>query len=297
MSIPKRFLILFAFAAPWAAAPQRLCYLSPVDGYWQVVVRNMDGSGRQVLTRSPFDKKDPVFHPDGRRVFYSGVTEGVFCSTVPKGKPGTKAAAKSTEKAIKTEIAGIRGIRFSRDGRRTLFYRARTDIHDQSEVWLADSALQHAVRTIYRPGLQRYPDANADFSMIAYLSGRAMTGHDIWLYQVPQDKHVQITKDMVPEGAPVISPSGKSVAFPSSTLGSYNVYILDVASGDYRLLFPSEDNLLDLEWINDEALLCVQMHPGHEPALARVDVPAKTITPLAWQEEHGIRSPSILKGP
>lgn len=280
-----RLLPFLILAMPLLGLCQRICYLSPVDGYWQVVTRNLDGTGRKVLTKSRFDKKDPVFHPDGKRIFFSGVMDGAYYITIAGGK----------EKALKTEIAGIRGIKFSHDGRRSLFYRARTDIHDQSEIWMADSLLQHAVRIIYRPGLQRYPDGNADLSLIAYLSGRAMTGHDIWVYHVHQDRHVQITKDMVPEGAPVLSPSGSQGVFPSSTFGAYNIYLMDTETGDFHLLFPSEDNLLDLQWLSEDALLCVQMKSGQEPALARVDIKAKTLTPLAWKEDHGIRSPSVFK--
>lgn len=282
------FLTLAAWATeafPAGSKPRLLCYLSPVDGYWQVVERNLDGTGRKVLTHSPFDKKDPVFHPDGKHIYFSGTNAGVFRIALRDGK----------EETVPMPIVGARGIKFSSDGKRTLFYRARTDVNDQSEIWTGDANFQNCVRIIYRPGLQRYPDGGRDFRNIIYLSGRAVTGHDIWIYQVQNDKHVQVTNDLAAEGAPVISPSGTLAVFPSAPLGVYNIYLLDLRETTPRLLFPCENTLLDLDWIDDESLVCVIMKTTGEPQLGRVSIKNKTLEELPWKEDNGLRYPSVYK--
>ncbi len=280
-----RFLIWGGWLWACIASAQTLCYLTPVDGYWQVVTRNLDGTGRKILTHSLFDKKDPVFHPDGKRIFFSGVNQGVFSVNLKSGK----------EKKIPTTISGIRGLKFSKDGKQTLFYRARVDANDQSEIWRGDSVLQNNARIIYRPGLQRYPDGNKDFSTILYLSGRAVTGHDIWIYRPQEDKHIRVTKDMLPEGAPSISPSGQWAVFPSAPEGVYNIFLVDIGKATSQLLFPNEHALLDLDWINDQEIVCVIMKKSGEPQLAKANIQEKNLVELPWKEEHGVRSPSIYK--
>lgn len=275
----------FATFALGAPSVPRLCYLTVIDGHWQVVERRLDGTARKVLTKSGFDKKDPVYHPDGKHVYFSGVNRGVF-EVGLAGKP---------EKEIKASISGIRGIRFSRDGKRTLFYRARTDAMDQSEIWIGDPLFRENRRVVHRPGLQRYPDGNADFTLLLYLSGQSATGHDIWLYRSADSSHRQITKDPVVEGPPRISPSGKWGAFPSSPTGKYSLYLVDLETGASQLLIGGSEVVLEMDWINDKELLCVTMPEGKEPIPAIADIEAKTIQPLPWKEENGFRSPSIYR--
>lgn len=268
-----------------SGAAQTLCYLSPVNGFWQVVQRNLDGTGRKVLTSTAFDKKDPVFHPDGKRVFYSGINHGLYSVDISTG----------AEIEAKGAMTGTRGLKFSQRGDRVLYYRARTDANDQSEIWIADSAFKNPVQVVSRPGLQRYPDGNADFSVIVYLSGRSTTGHDLWIYRTREDKHFRITNDMTTEGPPALSPTGESAVFPSAPLASYGLYLTSIQDPLPEPILHTETSILEVTWLNSENLLCTFMVPNAEPQLAKVDLKAKSFLKLAWEEAHGIRSPSIRR--
>ena len=286
-------ILVAAIAAMLGAGPANeaggtlLCYMTPVGGLWQVLVRNLDGTGRKILTKSPFDKKDPVFHPDRKRVFFSGTNHGAFWVDI----------ATAQEHPIKQAMEGARGIRFSADGGKVLYYRARTDANDQSEIWMADSAFRSPVQIIARPGLQRYPDGDSALSGIVYLSGRAATGHDIWYYRIRDSSQVRITNDMATESAPAISPSGRKVAFASAPLGLYAVYVTALADPAPKPIQLPRYTVLDLDWIDEDRLICTVMEGGREPQLGVLATATNEFTKLEWEETRGIRCPSVLRRP
>jgi Tol biopolymer transport system component len=201
---------------------RRLAFVSDAGGTPQVWIKNVPTGDPVQLTFGDVPAARPRWSPQGDRIVYSTVGNGIW--SVP-----------SLGGEARQIISDGRNADLSRDGRRLVFERA-------GEIFLAGAdgsgtrVLPRRPRSLNPYYGDSWPTFSPDGESIALFVAEEGRYGDYWILPPNGDAPRQVTADFQEGGAPAWTPDGKSLLIRSSRAGSTNLWRVSVADGKLERL-------------------------------------------------------------
>ena len=230
---------LGALCAP-AIAKDRIAYLSPTAGYWQVWVADADGANSSLVSRSPYDKIKLSWFPSGDKL--------LVCGSAGELKSLSIADGSETTVSMPMEHGGDAVL--SPDGAMIAFSAMNASSPDTNDIWLAqiDGSLARKVASL--PALQHEPAWAASGDRLYFLSGPGGQAHDIYTVDLQGNQLEQLTVGNLYHFDISAAPDG-TLAFSSNRRdGNYDIWSRDRA-GKERVLIASAEMESQPEWSSD----------------------------------------------
>jgi len=209
----------------WSCEASGLLYSRLTNGFWQIWKENENGESVQ-LTFSPDDKRYPSLTRKGELIYH---TNNNHCFRVIEGK----------EEELLKDLWPIRDLVSSPKGDLFAFSRFRTDLVDQSNLWLFDTATGKRTMLTREEGIQYQPAWSPDGSKIVYSGGPGPHGKEIFVIKVDDSEKKQLTKNQSNEFTPSWSPDGTEIAFSSNQTGDFEIWVMSADGVDPKQLTDS----------------------------------------------------------
>ncbi|MBI4522081.1 MAG: S9 family peptidase [Gemmatimonadetes bacterium] len=234
----------------------QIAYASAQNGSLDIWVMNADGSNARALTDFyPDAEGEPRWSPDGRWILYSARVCGTACWTeIFLVRPDGSAPPVN----ISYGRAGG-GPVWMPDGESIVY--ARGGASGQTQIAIAPGQIPGGAidaRFLSHPSYSSSgPQVSPDGQWIAFTSDRSGKNDrkrmDIWLVPSRGGPERLLTPN-TPESYeyfPTWSPDGRQIAFVSNRSRWRNVGVIDVASGDVRMLTESAWDEYNPQWSPD----------------------------------------------
>ena len=226
------------YSPVWSPDGTRLAFSSSEEGRVEVLVVDVDGTGRRALAVG----EDPAWSPDGTRIAFTGAVEGIDgVFVIDAGGTGERYLGE-----------GRRPV-WSPDGDSIAFSRT-VDGGDDIFVMNSDGSDQRQLTSA--EGNDRRPVWSPDGGMIAFDSERhgdlSSESPDTEIYVMKADgsEKQRLTNGLGKNRRPVWSPHGTRIAFTTQEWRYYYIYWIN-ADGTERLRLTSTTDDRDPVWSPD----------------------------------------------
>lgn len=224
-----RLIIICSLCFAGNAFGEMVSFSAFTNGYWQIWAIDTETRQLDQLTKSPKDKKEASWLPDGSGFIYRTSNAKFFCLDLKAG----------TESPFLASYGNVFDPAVSPDGRQIGFTRFRPDGTDESDIWIFDNISRDVIRLTNVPKLQYDPTWSPNGETLAYVSSER-NGHHIFSMDMHRRKPFQLTKDGDYNIAPVWSAKGTHIAFSSNRTGDYEIWVCKSEGGEDRRLTRSK---------------------------------------------------------
>jgi Tol biopolymer transport system component len=208
-----------------------VAFISDAGGTPQVWIKNLVTGDPVQLTFGDIPASRPRWSPQGDRIVYSTVANGIWSVPSLGGEP-------------RQIVRDGRNADLSRDGRRLVFERA-------GEIFIAGAdgsdtrVLPRRPRSLNLFSVDTWPTFSPDGeSIAAFLAEEGRYG-DYWIFPANGDAPRRVTEDFQEGGAPAWTPDGQSLLVRSSRAGSVNLWRVSVVDGALERLTSGAGEDLD----------------------------------------------------
>jgi TolB protein len=221
---------VFVSASIAAADPSGQIVYSQLTGqYWQIWSMDLKTKESIQLTDSPVDKRDPQCNAEGNQLLYRSANAELFLLD--------RNNLKESGKQILPELGVITDQQWSEDGKSILLTRMRSDLMDDSDIWLTDIAGEN-VKEITKQTLLQYHPRFLDAQNIVYVSQDIHSGgHNIWQTKInPEGEQKQLTRGAYYDLLPAVSADHQFIIFSSNRSGSFDIWKIALSTNELRRL-------------------------------------------------------------
>ncbi len=221
----------------------KIAYLAHTNNYWQVWTMNSDGSGKQQITKSDYDKSRISWFPKSDQILVNG----------SQGQLTRVNTQTLVEKEIKLPIEDTVDAVVSPDGKHIAFSLSVADSIDNNHIWRVDINGNELTKMTNMKGLQHEPVWSPDGKWIYFLSGKGDQSHNIWRISLEDKAKEQITVGQLYNFDVAFSKQGDMV-FSSNRGGNYDIWlqkknILEQITDDREIdsrptLSPNGENIM-----------------------------------------------------
>lgn len=231
----------------WSPDGAHIAFTADREGTYDIFIMEADGSKITRLTTSKAHEKDPSWFPDGKRVAYSSEIKKFIRKQLTLWLVDIQ--TKKTERIIPGYNKGHaipnvspKGNLLTFTGKRTMGWDAATYDMQQNNVQFLDEG-----------GKSCRARFSKDGEKLAYVSSKADGKGDIWIMNPDGSGKTRLTeRDETYDYFPAWSPDSKFVVFNSSKQhdhdGDWALYVIDIKTGEARLLFDSPGNDVFPDW-------------------------------------------------
>lgn len=209
-------------------AEDRVAFVDLRNGQKDLWVRPLrEGSPIQV-TNDSFEDRSPIWHPDGQRMIYSSIRDGVYqiCVAFVDGRPPIQLTSGESDKFL---------LDVSFDGRSILHAAS----NEESDIWSVTVNAEEAEVTA-EPGAELWPAISSDGKKVVYQSvnnpAQTRKLRDSVILTRPTGRDGQKVQLAVGGVNPTSSPDGTTVAFVRWSDNMWNVWTAWATSGGERQL-------------------------------------------------------------
>jgi eukaryotic-like serine/threonine-protein kinase len=200
------------------------------DGQSDIWMSLLAGGAPVRITNDKAQDSNLVWTPDGKRIVYSSMRNGVrqICVVGLDGRLPRPLTVNDSN----TNVLDV-----SSEGTRVLYSTDR----DESDLWSVKLDRGKETQLTSESGIEVWPAAAPDGKSIAYQASRALTEGTLFNSLVMSKSlgggalDIQLAADGF---APLWSPDGKQVAFLRSTNGSMYLWIVHAGGGDAKQATP-----------------------------------------------------------
>ncbi len=219
------YLVTPAFAAPEEETSGGLLYSQLTDGFWQIWKKS--GEEPVQLTFSPYDKRRPLLTAGGDILYH---TNNDRCFRLTRdGK----------EEELLSDLWPVRDIVPSPTRNLYVFSRFRTDLVDQSNLWLFDPLTGDRKMLTRGEGIQYQPAWSPDGNRIVYSAGSGPRSKEIFVIGADGTGEKQLTQNNSNEFTPSWSPDGQQIVFSSNITGDFEVWSMNADGSEAKQLTHS----------------------------------------------------------
>ena len=214
------FLVVLLFLTGSAFA-EEIVYSQLTGDYWQIWSMNLTTKKATQLTTTPFDKRDPQCNSEGTQLIYRSANAELFIlDHTQKDYPS---------KQILKNAGAIMSFQWSKDGQKLLFSRLRSDIQDDSDIWLADLVTEKLEEVTRAPLIQYYPQFYMSDSLLFVGRSNLVEGQNLWQKKIHQsDEWIKLTFGTFYDLLPDVAPDEKTVVFSSNRAESFDIWKLNM---------------------------------------------------------------------
>lgn len=218
MKAKNIFFILFIFFAMLGTAhsEELIIYTRLTNGYWQLWMYNPATKVNFQITEDKTDKRSPFYCTKEDLILYRTPDGKLFSHN-----PETKEARQL-----------YKDIQYIADAKcyngELLFTRYRTDVKDDSDIWLVDLKTDKIQVLTQQAGLQYHPALLNNKETLLYISGTEPDNHHIFRKKIDSGKVKQLTFNRGYQILPVFSPDNKRIVFVSDVTGDYEIWRMDL---------------------------------------------------------------------
>lgn len=226
------------FAPAWSPDGTQLAFESEAGLYLYTPL----GGARPLLPEDSFDAYLPVWSPDGTQIVYTArAWEGSYALVLLDFASGAR-------RNLMRQTIPDYNAQWSPDGRYI--------VHEtQWGVRVMVVATGEIIAPPGETGEQRMPVWSPDGTQIAFVMGQ-----DIYLWDFPAGDLRPLVVEGPANYRPVWSPDGTLIAFESNRAGDYDLYMVDVASGEqWRVAGTPERNERRPAWSPDGRWLAYEV--------------------------------------
>lgn len=215
--------LAFSFCPCFADA---LLYCRLTDGFWQIW-KETEGGKPEQLTASPHDKRLPTRTSSGEILYHSN-NDRCFLLT-EEGK----------EKELLKELWPVRDLIASPKEELFVFSRFRTDLVDQSNLWLYDPKIEKKTMLTQEEGVQYQSSWSPDGTQIAYSGGSGPRSKEIFVIRKDGTEKKKLTQNQDNDFMPAWSPDATKIAYSSNVTGDFEIWLMNADGGEPRQLTDS----------------------------------------------------------
>ena len=206
----------------------RVAFVDLRNGQKDLWVRPIrEGSPIQV-TNDSFEDRSPIWHPDGQRIIYSSIRDGVYqiCVAFVDGRPPIQLTSGESDKFL---------LDVSFDGSSILHAAS----NEESDIWSVTVNAEETEVTA-EPGAELWPAISPDGNTIAYQSvnnpAQTRKLRDSVILTRPTGREGQKVQLAVGGVNPTSAPDGTTVAFVRWSDNMWNVWTVRATGGDEKQL-------------------------------------------------------------
>ncbi len=225
-------------------AKDRIAYLSPEAGYWQVWVAEADGANATRVSKSAYDKVKLSWYPAGDKLLVCGSAGELVALSIADG----------SEQALSLPIDHGGDAVLSPDGTTIAFSAMNASSPDTNDIWLAKVDGSDARKIASLPALQHEPAWTASSNALYFLSGPGGQAHDIYSVDSDGKRLEQLTVGKLYHFDISVAADG-TLAFSSNRReGNYDIWTRDRA-GKERVLIATAEMESQPAWSSDARAL------------------------------------------
>ena len=188
-----------------------------------------DGAERTNLTKSPWDEETADWSPDGSQIVFDREENGNFDIYV------MNTDGEEIVRLTRDDGADKRP-KWSPDGTQIAFESSR---FGDSEIFVMDADGRNVRRLTKSDSDDGAPVWSKDERSIAFRSDRDGNGYEVWIMTADGEDERQVTQAEGDVRAPAWSPNGREIVYANNANGNYDLYIVDVDTGESRPLVES----------------------------------------------------------
>lgn len=174
---------------------------------------------------------EPAFSPDGKWISYTACTGNLTARLVIRN------LASGREVSITHNgRGGTRSPAFSPDSQRVVYAFAEKG---PQQLWSVktDGTDKRQITTC--SGVSNWPTFTAD-GKIVFANSREKN-YEIYLMNAAGSDERRLTKNLLMDIRPAVSPDGRRIAFVSTRMGNYDVFVMDIDGTNIRQITSSEE--------------------------------------------------------
>jgi len=233
----------------WSPDGRRIAFSSNRTGNFDIYVMNVDGTGVRQVTSGQRDEGELAWFSDGRRIAYTEETRRPLGRSYSLWSVDLESEQKSR---ILPDFPGSNALpAFSPLGSLMAFTGKKTMGWD---VFVYNPG-PNETKNLTGNGKTCRPSFSPDGFRLAYVSHESDGKGDIWQMGLDGSGRSRLTvRDDTSDYFPCWSPDGRFVLFCSNATsmyadqGDWDLYLVDVQTGDVRLLFKSPGRDVFPDW-------------------------------------------------
>lgn len=287
----------------WAPDGKSLVYLAPDGKLWVVPWR---GGRSRRLVESDGRQRAPAWSPDGRQIAY--IAETPDQSAIAVVDVANLAKGPAWPRRVSGDADFVQDPAWSPDSQQLAWHE--WDVPnmpwDGSRIVLAD--LRTGERRTVAGGddvATAQPRFSPDGKHLAFLSDHG-GWLNLWIANTDGSNSRPLVAEEFEHGPPAWSPGARSYAWsPDSTRiaylrnddGNWRVFVVDIATGERRLLDDGEGTRTGLAWSSEDELLWVQSHATAPPRISAFSMESKAGRILALGGAGGLAAEAVPAKP
>lgn len=232
----------------------KIAYICLTDGYWQVWTMQSDGSGQRQITRTPYDKRRPVWKSENELIYCTN-NHRAFVTDL-----------KGNELPILESFGDIKDVIVSPSCDELVFVRIKDHSKNIYHLWTAKLDGSGARMITHAGGRQSDPTWSGISDTIAYIQLDGYRNESLWIMENRDDNtKTKLTGNASFLSEPVFSPDGNKIAYMSDLTNDNEIWVTDVTSGKNLKLTSSKGLDTSPSWTPDGRQICFVSNRAGNP--------------------------------
>ena len=204
----------------------RIAYVDQIDGQFDIWILPRSGGSRGAAVRFTNDaaeERNPVWHPDGKRIIYSSVRDDIYQVFV-----GYLDGSKPVQITFGENDSVVSSV--SADGKKILYSSPR----EESDIWGVKIDTGEEVEVTAAAGVELWPDISPDDKLMAFQTTKQSQGRNLdrsALLIKPISGGQQLQLGVRGEDLKW-SPNGLKLSFLSESGGQHNLWVVNPTGSD-----------------------------------------------------------------
>jgi Tol biopolymer transport system component len=263
----------------------RVAYWSSTGGQRDIWTAGVDGKGALAVTNDAATDYNPIWSPDGKRLYFLSDRTGVMSLwRVPIDEASGRLLGPP--EAISGGATQLRDVAMARDGRMA-FVQARSEwssyqLRFDPEAGKLSGEGQLLLRS---SRLQGEADLSPDGK---WLAASTFSGAEDLVLMAPDGSSRRaLTDDPARDRRPRFSPDGKRLAFYSNRSGQFQIWLIGVDGTGLASLGPDTERMIYPNWSpSGDTLVAARLDCKQPLWLIRLSEPGRGVSALSFSGER-----------